>query len=79
MRGTAVLCLLALGGCATAPAWLVVAAPALGYLASINNAGSETLKFIDDEKLIVPAAAPACSVWQAQILPLPETLSRVNP
>lgn len=45
----AAIAALCLSGCGAAPAWLAVAAPTLSYIASVNNVGSETLKFIDDK------------------------------
>jgi hypothetical protein len=40
---------LVLSGCAE-PGWLQVVSPIASYLASVNNLGSESLKFVDDEK-----------------------------
>lgn len=38
-------------GCGAAPIWLTVAAPALTYVASVNNVGAEALRFIDNKKI----------------------------
>ena len=42
----ALLACLSLANCAAAPTWLAVASPALTYVASVNNLGTETLKVI---------------------------------
>lgn len=47
---------LSLSGCAAAPAWLTIVAPALGYVASINNLGAEYLRFTDGSTLVCPVA-----------------------
>lgn len=49
MRWLVLAAALSLSGCAAAPAWLTIAAPALGYLASVNQLGAATLKFVDDK------------------------------
>lgn len=49
MQIAAVLCLLALGGCGTAPAWEPLAVGLLSYLASANNLGAESLKVWAEE------------------------------
>jgi len=38
---------LALSGCGAMPVWLGIAGPALSYVASVNNLGAETLRFIE--------------------------------
>lgn len=73
LSAVAIGCLLALGGCGAAPAWLTIAGPALSYVASVNQAGVETLRFVESER--APGALPCA--WQGQILPLPETLTKV--
>lgn len=60
MKTALVLCsALVLSGCAASPVWLTVAAPALGYVASLNNLGAQTLKFIDDKDARACKAPPA--------------------
>jgi hypothetical protein len=64
------LALLPLAGCGALPAGGQLAIAALGYIASVNNLGAQTLKFVDDKKScpasdLPPIGTPAAVVTLA--------------
>ena len=60
-RALMIAAILPLAGCGSLPAGAQLAIAGLSYLASVNNLGSQTLRFIDDRDTTacpVPAEVP---------------------